>query len=86
MKRIVFAGLGWRLGNNQAHCSRALRIQLIELNRGGAYGVWLAIRLSAIDERLACTPLWPASGWATSTFRLCALLHFQLVGCGRTLD
>ena len=39
MKRIVFAGLGWRLGSNQAHCSRALRIQLIELNRGGAYGV-----------------------------------------------
>jgi hypothetical protein len=39
VKRIVFAGLGWRLGNNLAHCSRALRIQLIELNRGGAYGV-----------------------------------------------
>jgi len=39
MKRIVCAGLGWRLGSNQAHCSRALRIQLIELNRGGAYGV-----------------------------------------------
>src|SRR5215470_16281365 len=35
MKRIVFAGLGWRPGSNQAHCSRALRIQLIELNRGG---------------------------------------------------
>jgi hypothetical protein len=39
MKRIVCAGLGWRIGSNQAHCSRALRIQLIELNRGGAYGV-----------------------------------------------
>ncbi len=39
MKRIVCAGLGWRLGSNQAHCSRALRIQLIELNRGGGYGV-----------------------------------------------
>jgi hypothetical protein len=39
MKRIVCAGLGWRLGSYQAHCSRALRIQLIELNRGGGYGV-----------------------------------------------
>jgi hypothetical protein len=39
MQRIVCAGLGWRLGSNQAHCSRALRIQLIELNRGGGYGV-----------------------------------------------
>jgi hypothetical protein len=38
MKRIVCAGLGWRLGSNQAHCPRALRIQLIELNRGGGYG------------------------------------------------
>ena len=39
MKRIVCAGLGWRIGSNQAHCSRALRIQLIELNRGRGYGV-----------------------------------------------
>src|SRR6266545_3654733 len=39
MKRIVCAGLGWRLGSNQAHCSRALRIQLIELNRGGLWGL-----------------------------------------------
>lgn len=39
MKRIVCARLGLHLGSNQARCSRALRIQLIELNRGGLWGL-----------------------------------------------
>ena len=38
MKRIVCAGPRCRNGSNRVHCSWALHIQLIELNRGRGYG------------------------------------------------
>src|SRR5262249_26205484 len=34
----------------------------------------------AMNEKLACIPIWPVSEWATSTFRLRTPFHFSAGG------